>query len=317
MKEKLFFTFNDFLQNQFGCRVYKVSVDGGFSCPNRDGTKGQNGCIFCDASGSSSKTVCHATSIKEQVLHNIKVRKRRFHAQKYIVYFQSFTNTYASCSILKSRYDEAVFAHPDIVGLAIGTRSDCIDEEKLSLIASYKKNLPFVTIEYGMQTIHNKTLKKIDRKETHEDFLKALELSRKYGIEPVVHVILGLPGETDQEMLQTALALNKLKIKGVKIHVLTAIKETPLAHLYEKRLFTPLSYEKYLGLVCDFLERLPKDCVIYRFAGGGHAKDILEPKWAYEKRNTIQQAIAEELKKRKSYQGSFWDLQKFVYRVPF
>lgn len=305
MENNLFFTFNQYLQKEFGCRVYKVSVDGEFSCPNRDGTKGKEGCIFCDATGSSSKTNCPSKSIKEQVLENISVRNSRYKAKKFIVYFQSFTNTYAPCSILKKRYDEAVHAHEDIVGLAIGTRSDCVDEEKIALIADYKKILPYVSIEYGMQTIHNKTLMNLNRHETHEDFLTSLELSRKYSIEPIVHVILGLPGESYEDMLQTADTLRRLGIKGVKIHVLTATINTPLSRMYEKGLWAPLSYENFLPLACDFLERLPKDCVIYRLAGGGYAKDLIAPLWPYEKRHDLQQSINEELLRRNSFQGSF------------
>lgn len=305
MEKKLFLTFNDYLKKNFGCKVYKVCVDGGFSCPNRDGSKGKEGCIFCDAQGSSSQTNCSSTPIHDQVVENIRIRKTRYRAKKFIVYFQSFTNTYKSPSILKKLYDEAVFADKDIVGLSIGTRSDCIDEEKIALIAEYKKFLPYVSIEYGMQTIHDKTLIRINRQETHNDFLSSLKISRKYDLEPVVHVILGLPGETTEDMLKTADTIRTLGIKGVKIHLLTALINTPLADLYKKGLWTPLTYEQYLPLICEFIARLPEDCVIYRFAGGGHPNDIIAPIWPHKQKNYLHKNIEEELIKRKSCQGSY------------
>lgn len=217
-------SFNSFFKKKFGCRVYKVSVDGGFSCPNRDGSKSSLGCIFCDATGSSSRTLAH--SMETQILQNIAVRKTRYRAKKFIIYFQSFSNTYAPVEKLKSLYDTAIATHPDIIGLSVSTRPDCIDEEKMALLASYKKKLPFVSIEYGMQTIHNKTLKRINRHETHEDFLKALKLAKQYDLHHVAHIILGLPEENKDDQMATADMCKELEIEGVKIHMLVAMKNT-------------------------------------------------------------------------------------------
>jgi hypothetical protein len=300
-----FRTYHSYLKELFSCRVYKVTIDGGFSCPNRDGSKGFGGCIFCDETGSSSQ-VHIAKSIQYQVVENIIIRKTRYQAKKFIVYFQSFSNTYAPVDILKERYDAAVYAHEDIVGLSIATRPDCIDLQKLEMIASYKNKLPYVNIEFGLQTIHNKTLNLINRKESHEDFLKALELSRKVGLEPSVHVILGLPGETKKEMLETAKELAKLNIFGIKIHMLIAMENTPLAIMYEKKLWNPLTFEEYVDTVCDFLEILPPACVIHRLSGNGHPLHQVTSDWVYTRKKEVIEAIHQEFEKRKTYQGFFF-----------
>ena len=296
----LYRSYHDFLTETFGCRVYKVSIDAGFTCPNRDGTKGVGGCIFCDETGSSSQTHKDVVSIEQQVQQNIRIRKTRYKAKKFIAYFQSFTNTYASPSHLKHLYDQAVHAHPDIVGLAISTRSDCVDEEKIALIASYKKQLPYVSVEYGLQTMHDKTLKKLNRHETFQDFKTALSLTNQYELDHCVHVILGLPGETREDMLETANALYRLDVRGVKIHLLTAMKNTPLAKLYTRGKWEPLSFDTYIALVCDFIQRLPPNCVIHRLSGSGHPMDILAPSWIYKKKGAIIHAVNEELSKRKA-----------------
>lgn len=301
-----YYSYNTFLQERFGCRVYKIAIDGGFSCPNRDGTKSNLGCIFCDARGSSALVHPPGTSIKEQVLKNIEVRKKRYGGKKFIVYFQSFTNTYASALHLKKLYDEAVFAHPDICGLSISTRSDCVDEEKLSLIASYKKHLPYVSIEYGLQTIHEKTLKRINRCETHQDFVKALALTTSFDIDSMVHVILGLPGETRADMLATADFIAKNPIKGVKIHMLVAAEGTPLGEMYLKKEWCPLTFDEYVSLACDFLERLPPTCAILRLSGNGHPDHLIAPHWIYDYKKAVVIAIQQELQKRHSKQGNFF-----------
>ena len=301
-----FKNFNSILRDRFGCRVYKISLDGGFTCPNRDGTKGYNGCIFCDATGSSSRTNALSLPLTQQIENNLKIRKSRYRAKKFIAYFQSFTNTYASCSYLKTIYDIATFSHPDIIGLSVATRSDCIDEKKLALIAKYKKHLPYVCVEYGLQTIHDKTLDIINRKETFSDFLKAYKLTKQIGLEHCVHIILGLPNETYQDMLSTATTLAALGIDGIKIHILVAMKNTYLAKMYEQKKWTPLSFENAISLCCDFLERLPPSCVIHRIGGNGHPLHTLAPIWVYNKKKEFIQEIIKEFQKRKTKQGSFF-----------
>ncbi len=301
-----YFSYNSYMQKLFQKRVYKVSIDGGFSCPNRDGTKSFRGCIFCDAKGSSSRTHPAFTPIKEQVIKNVAVRKSRYKAEKFIAYFQSFTNTYAPLETLKKRYDEALAAHPDIIGLTISTRPDCIDEEKIKLIASYQAKVPYVSIEYGMQTIHDKTLKLINRQETHADFLKALKLAQKYKLHHCAHVILNLPGETKEDMLATAEELGHLNIEGVKIHLLVAMKGTELAKLVLKGSWQSFSLKEYVQLACDFIERLPPQMIIHRISKNGHPQEIVHPLWMKDKKAEFMPALLTEFAQRKTCQGALY-----------
>lgn len=286
-------TFNEYLQKIFSTKVFKVSVDANFTCPNRDGKKAFGGCIYCDAYGSSSRVHNKNISIRSQLINNIGIRRSRYYANKFICYFQSFTNTYADVKTLKKLYDEAIYSHPDIVGLAISTRSDCLDEEKVNLIASYKKFLPFVSIELGLQTIHDKTLKLINRQETYLDFLKAYELIKKTDLHLCIHVILGLPNETIKEMLQTAKCLSELKIDGVKLHLLIALKNTKLAKMYDENKWRPMSLDDYIKTAKEFIKILPSNCIIHRTSGSGYPKDIIAPKWVYSKKIDIIKSINE------------------------
>jgi radical SAM protein (TIGR01212 family) len=303
--QNLFNSYNEYMKKRFGCRVYKVCVDAGFSCPNRDGTKSIGGCIFCDETGSSSRTHKKNTPIKEQVFENILNRKKRYKAKKFIIYFQSYSNTYSDISHLKKLYHEAICLDKDIIGLSIATRADCIDEEKIAMIAQIKDKLDYVNIEYGMQTMHNKTLDIINRAETHEDLLKAVEITKKYNLDWTAHVILGLPKEEKVEIRQTAKELSFLKPTGIKIHLLVAMKNTCLANLYEKNKWTPLEYTQAISLICDFLERIDKGCIIHRIAGNGHPLHTLAPKWAYEKKKHIIEDVKKELTTRQSFQGIY------------
>lgn len=299
-----FYTFNDEMQKKFGCRVYKVSVDAGFTCPNRDGSKGVGGCIFCDECGSSSRVHTPAVSVKDQLVNNILVRRTRYGGQKFIAYFQSFTNTYAPIDYLKKVYDEAVTAHPDIVGLTISTRADCMDREKLELIASYRDRVPFVSIEYGLQTIHNSTLQRINRQETHEDFIRAIEWTHQLDLDHCVHVILGLPSETKEQILETADKIAEYQIRGVKIHYLVAMEKTVLANQYHQGLWKPLKMSDAISLTCDFLERLPENCVVYRIGGNGHPVHGVAPEWVWQKKKEVIEEINLEFQKRGTRQGA-------------
>ena len=295
--------YSQHLKGLFNCKVYKVTLDAGFNCPNRDGTISTGGCIFCEDGGSFSQAHSGELSINEQLDISINKLKDRFGAQKFISYFQAYSNTYAPVEKLKSLYDEALF-HPDVVGLSIGTRPDCVDEEKIRLINSYAKNNE-VWIEYGLQSIHDKTLKLINRGHSAEDFIKTYKLTRKFGenIKICVHVILGLPGETRLEMLETAKALADLGIDGIKIHLLCALKDTELENMYNKGEFNPLCAEDYVDTVCDYLEILPPDTVIHRLAGNGLKKILVAPKWLPEKFKVLN-LIDRELERRGTFQGS-------------
>jgi radical SAM protein (TIGR01212 family) len=293
------------LKKQFGCKVYKISLDGGFTCPNRDGSKGVGGCIFCDKAGSSSLTNPQKTSIKEQILNNIIVRKSRYKAKKFIVYLQSYSNTYGSIDHLKHVYDEAIYAHEDIVGISIATRSDCIDDDKAALIASYKNKVPYVNVELGMQSAHETTLKLINRCETHADFVKAIKILKNHNLDHCAHVILGLPNEDKEDELFTADTIAKLKVNGVKIHLLVIIKDTPLEELYRQGGYKPLTLDEYVQKTCNFLERLHPCCVIHRMSTSGPLMHLVAPLWMQTTKETVVRAILEEFKKRNSKQGIF------------
>ena len=296
-------SYNQYLKELFGCRVYKVSIDAGFSCPNRDGRKGYNGCTFCDAHGASSLTNKNTKNIQEQVLDNIESRRERYGAKKFIAYFQSYTNTYAPIEELKKMYDDSISCDPDIVGLSISTRPDCVNEEIIKLISSYKDKLPYVSIEYGMQTMHDKTLATLNRGETHLDFIKAVELTKKYNIDQCAHVILGLPGESWNDQMETAKTIARLGVNGVKIHILVAMEGTPIADDYKKGLWQPLEYQEQVTLACDFMEQLRPDCIIHRIGGNGHADNIVAPKWIIKNRVQILRDVVKEFAIRNSYQG--------------
>jgi len=301
--QKRYKQYSQHLKELFNCKVYKVTLDAGFSCPNRDGTISTGGCIFCEDGGSFSQAHSGELSINEQLDISTKKLKDRFGAQKFISYFQAYSNTYAPVEKLKSLYDEAL-SHPDIVGLSIGTRPDCVDEEKIVLINSYTET-HHVWVEYGLQSIHNKTLKLINRGHSAEDFIKAYELTRKFGknIKICTHVILGLPGETRQEMIATAKVLADLGIDGIKIHLLCALKDTELEKMYNRSEFNPLSVEDYVDTVCDYLEILPQETVIHRLAGNGLKKILVAPKWLPEKFKVLN-LIDRELERRGTFQGS-------------
>jgi uncharacterized protein len=303
MSTKPYLPYSDVLKAKFGCKVYKVTLDAGFTCPNRDGSKGVGGCTFCDETGSSSRAQNKKDSITVQIHKNVEIMGKRFKAQKFIAYFQSYTNTYSRIERLKKLYDEAMDAHPNIVGLAISTRPDCVDREKLALIASYKRENRYLCVEYGMQTIFDRTLETLNRCETHADFLKAFELTRELEIPMCIHVILGLPGETREDMMETAKVLSGLKPEGVKIHLLCAMKHTPLEQMYLRGEWEPLTQETYVQLVCDFIEHLDPAIAIHRITGNGHRNGLVAPRWLLKKHEVLNQ-VEREFLKRGTQQGS-------------
>lgn len=288
------------LQDVFGCKVYKVTLSAGFSCPNRDGTISDRGCIFCDDGGSFSQAHSSILPIEQQLEESITKLKNRFNAKKFIAYFQAYTNTYAPVERLKTLYDRAI-SHSDVVGLSIGTRPDCVDEEKLDLIASYKeKNL--VWLEYGLQSMHNRTLELINRGHNFEDFVKAVKMSQERGINTCAHVILGLPGETREDMLQTAKALADLRIDGVKIHLFCVLRGTEVEQMYNRGELSLMSMGEYAETVCDFLELLPPTTTIHRIAGNGLRTIRIAPTWLDGKFRTLNM-IDDVLEQRDSQQG--------------
>lgn len=298
--DKRYNQFSAYLKNKFGAKVYKITLDAGFSCPNRDGTISTGGCIFCDDGGSFSQAHSNLLSIEEQVNIGAKTLHDRFKAEKFMSYFQAYTNTYKPVNELERIYKSAL-NHPDVVGLSIGTRPDCVEDDKLNLISDIAQDY-YTWIEYGLQSIHNKTLKKINRGHDFDCFLKAYERTKGKGINVCTHVIFGL-WETRDEILETAQKLAELKVDGVKIHMLCALKDTKLAKLYENKEIDFMSEEEYVNLVCDFLEILPQTTTIHRLAGNGLKKNLIAPRWLGAKLDCLNK-IDRELLKRNSYQGS-------------
>ncbi len=295
---KRYYPFSQYLKDKFGEKVYKITIDGGFSCPNRDGTISKGGCVFCDDGGSFSQSCSKLLPLKEQVKIGIEQQRKRHNANKFMAYLQAFSNTYKPVEELKKIYDE-VICDERIVGLSIGTRPDCVDNEKLDLIASYINKYD-VWIEYGLQSIHDKTLKLINRGHDYKCFEKAYIETKKRGIKVCSHVILGLPDETKEDMLQTAKKLAELKVDGVKFHCLCALENAPLA---EDKSFIPMDEDDYVDVVCDFLELLPETTIIHRLAANGKNDKLIKPLWLKKRFGTVNKIDA-EMKRRNSWQGS-------------
>ena len=298
--DKRYNQFSAYLKNKFGAKVYKITIDAGFSCPNRDGTISTGGCIFCDDGGSFSQAHSNKLSVGEQVLVGAKTLHDRFKAEKFMSYFQAYSNTYKPVEELEKIYKSAL-NHPDVVGLSVGTRPDCVDEDKLNLLSDIGKDY-YTWIEYGLQSIHDKTLQKINRGHDFDCFLRAYEMSKQKGLNVCVHVIFGL-WETKEEILQTAQKLAQLHIDGVKIHMLCALENTKLANLYKNGEIDFMSEDEYVSLVTDFLEILPAQTTIHRLAGNGLKKNLIAPRWLGAKLDCLNK-IDREFIRRNSYQSS-------------
>lgn len=297
--DKRYNQYSAFLKQKFGVKVYKITLDAGFSCPNRDGTISTGGCIFCDEGGSFSQAHSNKLSIEEQIGAGIETLSKRFKAEKFMSYFQAYSNTYKPVKELEKIYNSSL-CNDKIVGLSIGTRPDCVDEEKLDLIASYKDDY-YTWVEYGLQSIHDKTLKRINRGHDFDCFLQAYEKTKERGINVCVHVIFGL-WETHDEIMQTAQKLSQLGVDGVKIHMLCALQDTKLAKMYDAGEIDFMSEEEYVNTVCDFLEYLPQTTTIHRLAGNGLKKNLIAPRWLGAKLDCLNK-IDRELLRRNSYQG--------------
>ena len=293
--------FSDFLRQKFKAKVYKITIDAGFSCPNRDGTLSDKGCLFCDESGSFSQTHSGLMPIPEQIQSEMEFLSKRFKAEKYMSYFQAYSNTYKPVTELEKIYRKSL-EHPDIVGISIGTRPDCVDDEKLSLINSFSPDY-YTWIEYGLQTANDKTLKKINRGHDYDCFLRAYEKTRKYkGINICVHVIMNL-FETYDEMMYTAQKLAELEPDGVKIHMLCVLENTKLEKIYNQGKLNLMSEDEYVSTVCDFLEYLPPETTIHRLAGNGLRTKLVAPRWIGRKLDTMNR-VTWELERRSTRQGS-------------
>lgn len=296
---KRYNTLDYFYKHKFGCKVFKVSLNGGFSCPNVDGTLGTRGCIYCSPLGSGEFAgKCSDDLVKQ--FNDIKNMMNRKWSGKYIGYFQARTNTYAPVSVLKEKY-ETILKLPDVVGLSVATRPDCIDDSCLDYLSDLTKRT-FLTVELGLQSIHESTNKLINRCHTLDCFTDMVNKLRKRNINVVVHIINGLPYETHDMMLDTIRYINKLDIQGVKIHMLHIVKNTDLARMYLENPFHVLTRDEYVNIVCDQLELLRPEIVINRITGDPKKEDLIEPSWLLKKFCVLNE-IDKELVRRDSYQG--------------
>ncbi|MFL5243601.1 MAG: TIGR01212 family radical SAM protein [Gemmataceae bacterium] len=298
--ERRYYPFSRFLRERFGRRVYRVTVDGGFTCPNVDGAVAVGGCVYCDNRSFSPNRRQPRIPIRDQVVRGIEILQKRYQADQFIAYFQAATNTYASVEKLKRLYDEAL-DHPLVVGLAIGTRPDSVPEAVLDLVQDYARGR-YVCLELGLQTIHDRSLDWMNRGHHFDAFADAVERCQGRGLDLCAHVILGLPGESHEDMMATADVLAALPVQGVKIHNLHVVHDTPLEEMYkagEVRLF---ELAEYVHTVCDFIERLPPQMVLHRLSGDAPPDYLVAPAWCLDK-PALLRLIQEELIRRDSWQG--------------
>jgi hypothetical protein len=293
-------SFGSYIKKLFGTTVYKVSVDAGFTCPNRDGTISTAGCIFCNNDSFRQSSWTPMSSLSEQIRNGIAYIKKRYKAEKFLVYFQPYTNTYAPVDDLERLYKEAL-SEPSVIGLAIGTRPDTVDEEKIALLESLSEKY-FILIEYGMQSIYEKTLEFINRGHDYSTFLKTLDLTKDRGIFVGAHVIVGFPIETREEMLSMADEVSHIPIDFLKIHQLQVIKDTPLEILYSKKPFYVFEYEEYLEFVAEFMERLSPRIVLQRLFATAPDSILIAPRWG-KSRQEILRDIEKTLEDKDTYQG--------------
>lgn len=289
-----YLSFNKYLKDKFGQKVYKISLDGGFTCPNRDGKTGTRGCIFCSKGGSGDFAESREMSITEQIESGKKRVEKKIKSGKYIAYFQAFTNTYAPVEMLRQKYEEAI-NHPDIVALSIATRPDCLGDDVLRLLNEMNKIKP-VFVELGLQTIHQKSAKYIRRGYDLSVYDKAVRDLKKIGVNVVVHVILGLPNESENDMLETVKYVCESGANGIKLQLLHVIDGTDLAKDYKKGLFKTLEFDEYVNLIVKCVKIIPKDIVIHRLTGDGAKKDLIAPLWSADKKrvlNTINKRLRE------------------------
>ncbi len=288
MEHKPYLDLNTFLRRRFGCRVQKISLDAGLGCPNRDGSKGWGGCIYCNERGSGTGNAA-TQSLTEQLGSAKSFLARRYKARKFLGYFQSFSNTYAPLPVLKRLYGE-VLSDPDVVGLCIGTRPDCVDEATLDYLAELaRENL--IWLEYGLQSAHDATLQAINRGHGVDAFREAVRRTRERGLLTCAHVVLGLPGESRQDMLETADFLAEVELDAVKIHGLYVVRGTRLHELYAGGLYRPLRREEYVPLVGEFISRLPEWMVVQRITGDPHPGELVAPEWMLDKKRNLEEIL--------------------------
>lgn len=292
--------YGPWLRKRFGCRVYKVSVDGGFTCPNRDGTVAWGGCSYCN-NDSFRASPLPQRPVQEQILSGIRYLEDRFAAEAFLVYWQNYTNTYAPVERLRLLFSESLNADPRILGLSIGTRPDCIEEEKLEMLQEVVGDR-YLCMEYGLESIYDETLRRVNRGHDFACYLDAVRRTRRRGIAVCSHLILGFPGESRAQMLAYADVLNELDINFVKIHHLHVVRNTPLAKEYQVAPFPTFAYREWIEFVVDFLERLAPSIVVQRLYGWAPDSHLIAPRWNRSKERILYD-ILQELESRDSWQG--------------
>jgi len=300
---KRYYDLKSYWRNRFGCTVHKLQIDAGFTCPNRDGRLATGGCIYCDGRGSRLRQTGPLPAVSEQMRSGKALYRDLRGAARFVAYFQTFTNTYAPVDRLKLLYDEAL-AQEDVIGLSVGTRPDCVPDEVLDLLASYA-GARHIWLELGLQSISARTLRLINRGHGPEVFLDAVQRAAARGLLVCVHLILGLPGETREDVLETARVVSELPIRGVKLHCLLALRGIRLGEMYERGEVRLWEREEYAAAACDVLERLSPEVVIQRLTADGYRDIYLAPEWARNKLAVLN-AIDGEMTRRDSWQGRLW-----------
>jgi radical SAM protein (TIGR01212 family) len=300
-----YYHYNFFLRHKFGARVQKVSIDAGFTCPNVDGTVARGGCTFCDNRSFSPSRRLPRQGVLGQIDDGIRRLKWRYDVDQFLAYFQPATNTYAPVERLRPLFEEAI-SHPKVVGLAIGTRPDCVPDDVLELLEDLASRT-YLSVEYGLQTIHDRSLDWMNRGHHYDSFLDAMERSRGRGFEICVHVILGLPGESRGDMLATARELSRLKVDAVKIHNLYAVKDTPLGEQVARGEVTLMGREEYIAVLVDCLELLPPTAIVERISGEAPPRYFVGPTWSLDK-PAIRAALDGELQRRDTWQGKCYEV---------
>ena len=294
-------SYGHYLRTRFGCRVSKVNVDAGFTCPNRDGSKGTGGCIYCNNVSFSPRDTLAEIPLEEQVLAGMAYHRTRLGSEKFLVYFQKYTNTYAKLQQLTDLYHRAL-ALPDVVGISVGTRPDCLTDEALELLTTIARDR-YVCLELGLQSADDAILEQINRGHSLEDFVNAVQRASGRGFDVCAHLIYGFPGEQPEEFVKAAGLLNSLPgITSLKLHQLHAVEGTELAAMYRRGAFEPLTLEQYIATIADFLERLSPEISIQRLYGSSPLEIRVAPQWGL-KNNQMWYAVLNELKRRGSWQG--------------
>jgi len=296
-------TYRPYIKEKLGYRVNKLSVDMGFTCPNRDGNLAIGGCVYCNNDSFVPPYARARFSMDEQITNGMDYLRKRFKAEKFIIYFQSYTNTYESVEKLEDMYRKAL-SYDDVIGIAVGTRSDCIDEEKLSMFEELAKDY-YVCLEYGIESIYDKTLDYMNRGHDYQSVLDAIEMSKGRGFEIGAHIIVGMPTETKEEMLAMADEVSSLGIDVFKVHNLHIVRNTPLARMYKEEPFKLFTFEEYVNFIVDFLERISPEIIIERLFTDTPHQLLIAPDWG-KSHLQILQAIEAELEKRGTYQGRLY-----------